>query len=135
MVLALLSDIGRILLFAGIVLYMANGADGLGTIVISALFLITLLSAVFVLIGVIALITQRIRKIGRELTKRQLTVGFGFAVFGALIAAAAATGSVFVDVFWHYETGICFVSQCMMAAGGLICFIFGYPIFRSFKKQ
>ena len=59
LILGLLSDIGWIMLFAGIVMYMANGADGLGTVAISALFLVTLLSAVFVLFGVIALITRR----------------------------------------------------------------------------
>ena len=135
LILGLLSDIGWIMLFAGIVMYMANGADGLGTVAISALFLVTLLSAVFVLFGVIALITQRMRKIDRVLTKRQLVISFGFVVFGALTAAAASMGSVFVDALWHYETGVCFIAQCLMYAGGLICFAFGYPIFKSFKKR
>lgn len=135
LILGLLSDIGWIMLFSGIVMYMVNGADGLGTVAISALFLITLLSAVFVLIGVIALITQRIRKIDRVLTKRQLVISFGFVVFGALTAAAASMGSVFVDALWHYETGVCFIARCLMYAGGLICFAFGYPIFKSFKRQ
>ena len=78
---------------------------------------------------------QRMRKIDRVLTKRQLVISFGFVVFGSLTAAAASMGSVFVDVLWHYETGVCFIAQCLMYAGGLICFAFGYPIFKSFKKR
>ncbi|MBQ3265082.1 MAG: hypothetical protein IJH07_04830 [Ruminococcus sp.] len=132
---AALSAAGAAALLIGIVLYMTNGADGLGTIVLSTTFLLTLLSSLFVLIGVIVLISQRVRKLNRMLSKRQLVTGFGFAVFGALIAGICTLIAVSVDVILHYETGICFAAQCVMCAGGWLCFAFGLPIWKSFKKQ
>lgn len=135
LILGLLSDIGWILFFTAIVLYMTSGADGLGTVAVSAFFLLTLLSAVIVLIGIVALIVQRVKKLSRRISRRQLITGYGFTVFGALAGCVFSLCSVVIDLIFQYETGICFAAQCLMCAGALLCFVFSLPILRSFKKE
>ena len=133
MTLALLSDAGWIAYMTGFVLYMTNGAVGLETVVLSATFLLNCLAALAVMIGVLAIIFQRIRKLSRRIQKRSLIFGYGFAVFGSLTGCLVSGSAVIIDMVWHYETGICFASQMIMSVGSLVCFAFGLPVMKSFR--
>ena len=130
-----LSDIGRMILFAGVLLYMACGADGLGTVIISATFLLTLLACAFALVGMIVMIFRRLKRIDCIVTKKQLVCGFGFTVYGALAAGVFSLVSVIADLALHCESGIFLMTQCVMCAGGWLCFAFGLPILKACKKQ
>lgn len=130
--LGLLSDVGWLMYFAGMAIYMINGADGLGTVVLSVTFLLNWLCILAILVGIIGLISQRIRKLGRRLTKSQLVIGFGLIICGSFAGFLFSGAAAAMDLLFHYETRICFASQCMMAAGALVCFAFGLPILRSF---
>lgn len=131
--LGLLSDAGWIAYFTGLALYMINGADGLGTVALSALFLLNCLAVVAVAAGIVILIFQRIRKLGRRLTRGQRIAGFGLVTGGSLAGFLLCTAAVATDLLLGYETGACFVSQIIMATGALLCFAFGLPIMKSFR--
>jgi hypothetical protein len=131
--LGLLSDAGWIAYFGGLALYMINGAGGLGTVALSALFLLNCLAVVAVAAGIIALISQRIRKLGRRLTRGQLCRSFGLVIYGSLAGFLCSTAAVVIDLLFGFETGICFVSQIIMGVGALLCFAFGLPIMKSFR--
>ena len=133
--LGLLSDLGWIAYFVGFALYLINGADGLGTVVLSVTFLLNCLCVLAVAVGIIEIISQRIRRLSRTIGKGDLIFGFGFAVFGALAGFLLTGASAVIDVLLKYETGMCFVSQIIMAVGALVCFAFGLPIMRSFKPE
>ena len=117
----------------GLVLYLMNGADGLGTVAISAAFLPTVTAAAFLLIGAVCLLIQRIRKSGREKSKKQLVTGCGFLAYAAMTAAVCTSVSVILDAVFGYETVMCFIAQCVMCIGGWLCFLFFLPILRSYK--
>lgn len=133
--LGLISDVGWLLYFAGFTLYLLSGADGLGTVILSAAFLLNAAAALSVLTGIVELISQRIRKLDRRLKKSQVIMGFGCCVCGGLAGGLVSLFSAAVDLLFHYETGMCFAAQCMMAVGGLLCFGFGLPIWRSFRPE
>ncbi len=130
----LLSDLGLILFFFGLVRYLVAGADGLGTVVLSGAFLITAVCAILMLTGVISLISQIVRKIGRRITKRQLITGYAFPVFSSLAAFLSTLTAVVLDILFRYETGVCLVAQCEMCIGAFICFLFVLPIYRGFNR-
>ena len=131
--LGLLSDAGWIAYFTGLALYMINGADGLETVVLSALFLFNCLAVVAVAIGLIALMIQRIRKSGRRMTRGQRIAGFGLVTGGSLAGFLLCMAAIVIDLLFGHETGVCFVSQIIMASGALLCFAFGLPIMQSFR--
>ncbi len=133
--LGLLSDLGWIAYFVGFALYLINGADGLGTVVLSVTFLLNCLCVLAVAVGIIEIISQRIRRLSRTIGKGDLIFGFGFAVFGALAGFLLTGASAVIDVLLQYETGMCFAAQIIMAVGALVCFAFGLPIMRSFKPE
>ena len=133
--LGLLSDVGWIAYFVGFALYMLSGADGLGTLVLSVTFLLNCLCVLAVAVGIIEIISQRIRRLSRTIGKGDLIFGFGFAVFGALAGFLLTGASAVIDVLLQYETGMCFAAQIIMAVGALVCFAFVLPIMRSFKPE
>ena len=133
--LGLLSDVGWIAYFVGFALYMLSGADGLGTLVLSVTFLLNCLCVLAVAVGIIEIISQRIRRLKRTIGKGDLVCGFGFVVFGSLAGFLLTGVSAVIDILLKYETGMCFVSQIIMAVGALVCFAFGLPIMRSFRKD
>ena len=135
LMLGLISDLGWIAYFAGFALYMISGAEGLETVILSALFLLGGLCVLTVLVGIIELISQRVRQLDRRLKRIQLVTGFGFVIYGSLAGFLLSTAAVFTDIIGGYETGMCFTAQIIMAAGALICFAFGLPIMRSFKPD
>ena len=131
----LVSDAGWIAYFTGFALYIINGADGLGTVVLSALFLLNCLAVISVVIGIAELISQRIRKLSRRLSPLQLAVGFGFVVFGSLAGFLFSAAASVIDLLSGYESGMCFAAQIIMASGAVVCFAFGLPVLRSFKPE
>ena len=133
--LGLLSDLGWIAYFVGFALYLINGADGLGTVVLSVTFLLNCLCVLAVAVGIIEIISQRIRRLSRTIGKGDLIFGFGFVIYGALAGFLLTGVSAVIDVLMKYETGMCFAAQIIMAVGALVCFAFGRPIFKSFKPQ
>ena len=133
--LGLLSDLGWIAYFVGFALYLINGADGLGTVVLSVTFLLNCLCVLAVAVGIIEIISQRIRRLSRTIGKGDLIFGFGFVIYGALAGFLLTGVSAVIDVLLQYETGMCFAAQIIMAVGALVCFAFGRPIFKSFKPQ
>ena len=133
--LGLLSDLGWIAYFVGFALYLINGADGLGTVVLSVTFLLNCLCVLAVAVGIIEIISQRIRRLSRTISKRDLLFGFGFVIYGALAGFLLTGVSAVIDVLLQYETGMCFAAQIIMAVGALVCFAFGLPIMRSFKPE
>ena len=122
-VMNLISGCGAVILYAGLAVYMCNGAVGLGTVILSATFLFTLTASVLLLIGMIVRIILYLRRPGEKPAKRQNVFGNGFMSFGALIAGVCTATAVLVDLLFHDETGICFIAQCMMCCGSWLCFI------------
>ncbi len=133
--LGLISDAGWIAYFTGFGLYLTNGADGLGTVALSVTFLLNCLAVLAVFVGIIEILSQRIRRLNRTVQKGDLIFGFGFVVYGALGGLLVSGASAVIDILLRYETGMCFASQIIMAAGALVCFAFGLPIMRSFKPD
>ena len=123
LILTLCAVPGLILFFVGLTTYMLNGAEGLETVVISALFLLTALCIPVILTGAAALICQRIKGIGRELTPRQLMLGVKFSAYGSLGAGLLTLTALFLDFLFHYEGGMCMLAQGEMSLGALILFL------------
>ncbi len=88
--------------------------------------LIALIPAVFMLIGIIELVSERIRKLDWVLPKARLYRGFGsLTLGGALGIPIAASGLVAAqgDLCWW------------MMAGACLCALFAWLIFREYNQQ
>lgn len=123
-VLNLISVIGAFTLLAGVVLYILNGG-GSGTVIVKATFWFTLISAGFLLIGLIFRLILFITKTERIPYNLRNVIENGFVTFGALIAGVCTLTALLVDLLLEDESGIHVILQCVMCFGSWLCFIFG----------
>lgn len=119
-------NIGWILYGAGIGIGIAGGGfhqTGMGM----SLFLLQIIAAVGILVGLVELISERVRGLDRILPKIRLYRGFG------CIATASFIGGIVSLLHWLFVPSS--VPQMLMAIGGLLCFWFCHLLFASYKKQ
>ena len=125
-VLEIISVIGAFVLFAGVAVYILIGAVGKGTIVVSATFWMTLISACFMLIGLIFRLILYVTKATERVSYNvRNVIGNGFVAFGALIAGVCTLTALLVDLVLQDETGTPVIIQGVMCFGSWLCFIFG----------
>jgi len=88
--------------------------------------ILLIIPAVFMLIGIIELITERIKKLDRILPLYRLLLGFGALTLGGLLGFIISL--IFVVIDYH-------LLYLLMMLGGLFCFVFAYLLFIKYKKQ
>ena len=125
-------NIGWIAYFVSIILIFLKKPDFISHSGLLAICLFAVLPAIMMLIGIVELIRERIRKLDRLLSQGELYRGFGMlfygGVFGALIAAAGIIYGIVVT-----ESSLTYL--WIMLCGGILCAIFGGLLFKGYKKR
>ncbi|MBQ9265021.1 MAG: hypothetical protein IJ189_12550 [Clostridia bacterium] len=88
--------------------------------------LLALIPAVFMLVGVIELVSERIRKLDWVLPKARLYRGFGSLTLGGLLGILVSGAGILFspgDLCWWMLTGAC------------LCALFAWLIFREYHLQ
>ena len=93
---------------------------------VSAFSVLTCLPAVFMLIGITELISERIAKMDRILPYKRVLRGFGALTVGGIFGAVVAAAGTFM------QSGS---RPYIMMTGAVLCFIFAGALFRRYKKQ
>lgn len=93
-----------------------------------------ILPAVAMAVGIVELISERIQKLDRVLTKKRLYRGFGALTWGGFGGLVVSLNALFASL----RAG-CPLMDCkyfiMMAVGGILCALFAGLIFKSFHLQ
>ena len=111
-------NIGWIAYIVCVILCLKNG--------IEILSLAAIVPAVLMLVGVAELISERIAKLDRILSKARLYRGFGALTLGGVIGAVIS-----IIGFVVHERQALYI--CMFA-GALLCAIFAGLLFKGYKK-
>ena len=82
--------------------------------------------AVFMLIGVVELIRERVKKLDRVLSKWNLIFGFGTLTLGGLLGFLFSLAGAI-----HHFSGC----HILAAVGGLLCFVFAGLLLKGYKKN
>lgn len=123
---------GWIAFLIGLVLCFTKKPEIMENRVIRVLFLLDLLCAVVIIVGIVELISERIQKLDRILPKKRLYRGFGSLTVGGL--AGAVISLLALAVAWlNGLTGAVYLG--VLCAGGLLCFLFGGLMLREYKKR
>ena len=125
---SLLASCGLMLFLASLSVYMINGAEGLDSVVISACFLLTALSAIVILIGAGVSASQKLRGITRKLGKRELITGLGFLTYGSLAGAIFTLPAAAIQL-WQGFSPILYGLMCL---GCTVSFVFELRVLKSF---
>lgn len=132
----ILGNIGWIVYYAGLILCIVKRPAFMQDAAISALIIIGgLLCAFVIMIGLIELVSERIKGLSRRLSKIRLFRGFGAITLGSL-AGTVMSGGIFVFILLvdsSDHSGILYLG--MMFGGALLCFVFVSLILKGFEKQ
>ncbi|MBQ8926940.1 MAG: hypothetical protein IJ055_01520 [Oscillospiraceae bacterium] len=116
-------NIGWILYFAGFGRFLAKP----GFLAHPAAGVLLALPALLMLIGILELVSERIRGLDRILPAVRFWRGFGALTGGGLLGAVLSA----VTMYSNRSTA----NAILMLVGGVLCFVFAGLIALSFKKQ
>jgi len=95
---------------------------------------IGILPAVAMVVGIAELISERILKLDRILSKKRLYRGFGALTWGGLGGMIVGLTGLFASLRGGYSVGECKL-LILLAVGGALCAVFAGLIFKTFHPQ
>lgn len=120
------ANLGWIAYITALVLIFTNGADCSKSI----LTYLGVIPAVWLLIGIGELVSERIVKLDRVLPLRRLLRGFGVITIGSFLGFILSAVSFVIEmVQGHFCT-----YHLIMTTGGLVCGILAFLLFRGYRK-
>lgn len=94
---------------------------------------LAVIPAVLILIGIGELISERIRKLDRELPRSRLIRGFGSLTCGGLSGMFVTLAGLIHG--FHTTQGVDFTNLAMMFFGSVLLAVFSWLLFRSFHLK
>lgn len=125
-------NVGWIMFLVGLVLCFIKKPEITGDKVIWVLLLLDLLCAAAMIVGIGELISERIQKLDRILSKKRLYRGFGSLTFGGLAGTVISLFALIVALKKGLNGE---VDLGFLCAGGFLCFVFGGLLLKEYKKR
>ncbi len=94
------------------------------------IIVLAVIPAVFMMIGIAELVSERIAKLDRRLPKVRLLRGFGALVLGGIWGMAVSMLGL-VYGYWIGERNL--ITMWCMLLGSFLCFIFAELIYRTYR--
>ena len=116
-------NIGWIVWFVCLVLCLKQGA--------TAYSILSIVPAIFMLVGIAELISERIAKLDRVLPKSRLTRGFGALTLGGILGVLISLAGVVMSVV--NKTGV--TLPIIMSVGGILCGTFAGLLLKGYRPK
>lgn len=94
------------------------------------IIVISVIPAIFMMIGIAELVSERIAKLDRRLPKVRLLRGFGALVLGGILGMAVSMLGL-VYGYWIGERNL--ITMWCMLLGSFLCFIFSELIYKTYR--
>ena len=94
------------------------------------IMVIAVIPAIFMVIGIAELVSERITKLDRRLPKVRLLRGFGALSLGGVLGMAV---SVFGLIYGYCIGERNLITMWLMLPGSFLCFIFAELIYKTYK--
>ena len=96
--------------------------------------MVGILPAIAMAVGIVELISERILKLDRILTKKRVYRGFGALTWGGFGGMIVGLSALYAGVRAGYSLGDCKL-LVLLAVGGALCAVFAGLIFKTFHPQ
>ena len=93
-----------------------------------------ILPALAMIVGIVELISERICKLDRVLTKKRLYRGFGALTWGGFGGIIVSLTAFFTTLRAGYSFAEC-TYLILMAVGGVLCFVFAGLLLKGYRKK
>ena len=95
---------------------------------------VAILPAIAMIVGIVELISERICKLDRVLTKKQLYRGFGAITWGGFGGMITSLTALFTSLRAGYALTEC-TYLILMAAGSALCFLFAGLLLKGYRTK
>ncbi len=123
-------NVGWIIYVACLVRCFVTKSDFIFLRGLYGIMIIAILPAIFMLIGIAELVSERVAKLDRKLPKVRLLRGFGALVLGGVLGMAV---SVLGLLYGYYLGERDLILIWFMLLGSFLCFIFAKLIYKTYK--
>ena len=127
-------NIGWIMYIAVLILSFVKQPELMAIPLVRICMIIAILPAVTMAVGIAELISERIHKLDRILSKKRLFRGFGALTLGGFGGFVVSLSALFASMRAGYSLADC-QYLVMMTVGGILCALFAGLIFKSFHLQ
>lgn len=125
-------NIGWIAYFVGVILCFVRKPDFMQYWEMKSIVILSVIPAVFMLIGIIELISERIHKLDRVLPKKHLLRGFGMLALGGITGILITLFGIFYGVLIIDTADI--ICLLVMFGGSLLCAVFAGFLYKGYHK-
>lgn len=125
-------NIGWIAYFVGIILCFVRKPDFMQYWEMEIIVLLSVIPAVFMLAGIVELISERIHKLDRVLPKKRLLRGFGALAFGGITGMLVTfSGIIFGVLVTDAEDMVYLI---VMFGGATLCAVFAGLLYKGYRR-
>ena len=123
-------NVGWIIYIACLVRCFIVKPDFISSWGLFGIIVISVIPAIFMMIGIAELVSERIAKLDRKLPKVRLLRGFGALVLGGILGMAVSMFGL-VYGYWIGERNL--ITMWCMLLGSFLCFIFAELIYKTYR--
>ena len=123
-------NVGWIIYIACLVRCFTRKSDFISSLGLFGIMIIAVIPAIFMIIGIAELVSERIARLDRKLPKVRLLRGFGALVMGGVLGMVIST----IGLIYGYciqERNL--LTIWLMLLGSFLCFIFAELIYKTYK--
>lgn len=125
-------NIGWILYFAGVILSFIKKPDFMQYWGRTVIMVFAVVPAIFMAVGIIELISERISKLDRVLPGRRLLRGFGALTLGGITGFCVSLLGILYGLLIANDVSIVYLA--VMCAGSLLCAVFSGLLYKGYHR-
>ena len=126
-------NVGWIMYLTGIILTFIKRPEYISYGSVLVIMLIAVIPALMMVIGIAELISERIKKLDRILSKVRLYRGFGMLYYGGIAGAVISLIGIICAMILSTRFRLTYL--WVMLIGGILCALFAGILFKGYKKQ
>lgn len=125
-------NIGWIAYFVGIILCFAGKPDFMQDWEMKSIVILSVIPAVFMMAGIIELISERIHKLDRILPKKRLLRGFGALTLGGITGGLVTLSGILYGLLMADAADIVYL--IVMFGGAMLCTVFAGLLYKGYRR-
>lgn len=127
-------NVGWIMYIAVLVLSFVKQPAFMEVPLVLLCVVVGVLPAIAMIVGIVELVSERICKLDRVLTKKRLYRGFGALTWGGFGGIIVSLTVFFTTLRAGYSLEEC-AYLILMAVGGVLCFVFAGLLLKGYRKK
>lgn len=125
-------NVGWIMYYVGLILCYIKRPEYMQNQLIFMLIMLSVIPAIAMLVGIVELVSERIKKLDRLLPKKRVLRGFGALTYGGIGGIVISLATIISSIILKQTEGMVYLG--VMCVGAILCALFGGLLYKGFHK-